>query len=179
MNGQFLKGHLLGTGIGRWLLEIKRWRGLRSIPLDNPETAGLVGNDIIAARLLPRLCQPGGTFLDIGSHIGSVIASVHQQDPSVVVIAFEAEPGKAAALRLRYPFCHVFELAVGEAEGEAEFFVNPAAPGYNSLIEGNSAGLKPIKVRVAALDDLPMLRSTSSRSTSRAPNWALCVGRRR
>lgn len=127
---------------------------LRKIPLSNPEQASSVANGILADRLIQRICVPGGTFLDVGAHIGSVLASVHSFNKKVDICAFEADPSKAQILRKKFPFCRLFEVAVGESEGRAEFFLNPKASGYNSLVSQSAADQPTITVRVAALDDL-------------------------
>lgn len=144
-----LKEKLVGSVFSRSLLELSRLRTLHSVPARNPEQAGCVANDIIADRLIAGLCPPDGIFFDIGAHIGSIIAS---QPENVNVIAFEADPEKAAALKQRFPKCQIFEIALGETEGEAEFFINPEATGYNSLVK--QKGGKTINVRVAPLDSL-------------------------
>lgn len=144
-----LRDRLIGLVDGPVFREFVRRRGLRSIPALNPEQAGDAANGVIAERLLANLCPKNGTLIDIGAHIGSVIR-VQRKD--VTVIAVEADPIKSAVLIEKFPNCRIFDVALGEAEGEAEFYINPDATGYNSLVE--MQGAQSVKVRVAALDDL-------------------------
>lgn len=149
-----LKKMMVGTPIGRMYLEVKRWKSLRTINFHNPESAHSIANAILADRLISRICPPNGTFLDIGAHIGSILSDVHHQDPSVKIIAFEADPSKIEHLRSKYPFCELFDVALGEREGIAEFQINTSASGYNTLVVEEGSDLPSIPVRIATLDGL-------------------------
>lgn len=150
---------MVGTPIGRMYLEASHWKSLRTISFSNPEAAHSIANAILADRLISRICPSNGTFLDIGAHIGSILSDVHRQDPSVKIIAFEADPSKIEHLRSKYPFCELFDIALGEREGTAEFQINTSVPGYNTLVVEEGSALPSISVRVAALDDLLSDRS--------------------
>lgn len=149
-----MKSRLAGTAAGRILLQIARWRALRSLPLANPEQAAATANAILADRLITLLCPPGGTFLDIGAHIGSVFSAVHAANPSAQIIAIEADPAKAASLRGRFPYCQLHECAVGEAEGEAVFYRSEGGSGYNSLSPREGHGQSEVTVALRPLDAL-------------------------
>jgi FkbM family methyltransferase len=149
-----LKNMMVGTPIGRMYLKASHWKSLRTINFRNPEAAQAIATAILADRLISRICPLNGTFLDIGAHIGSILSDVHHQDPSVKIIAFEADPSKIEHLRSKYPFCELFDVALGEREGTAEFQINTSATGYNTLVADEGSALPTISVRVAALDDL-------------------------
>ena len=135
-------------------MEYLRWRRLRFLDLRNPEIAACVANDILAERLIARLCPGNGTFVDIGAHIGSVFSEVHRRDSSISIHAFEAEGQKARALRERFPYCTVHDFALGETEGVAQFQINEAASGYNTLAVDSGSGLKTVSVQVRTLDSV-------------------------
>lgn len=149
-----LKSRLVGTKIGRMLMNASHWRVLRSIPFGNPEAARVIANDILADKLISGICPPNGTFLDIGAHIGSVLSAVHHQDPGVQIVAFEADPSKISNLRSKFPYCELFDVALGEREDIAAFQINASAPGYNTLVVEKDSALQTVSVRVAALDDV-------------------------
>lgn len=149
-----LKNKLVGTKIGQMLINASHWRSLRTISFSNPEAAHCTANAILADRLISRICPSNGTFLDIGAHIGSILSDVHQKDPSVKIIAFEADPSKIEHLRSKFPFCETFDVALGEREGTAAFQINSSASGYNTLVVEEGSALKTVSVRVAALDDV-------------------------
>ena len=148
------KNKLVGTTLGRMLINASHWRSLRSIDLSNPETAHFTANAILADKLISRICPSNGTFVDIGAHIGSILSDVHHQNPSVQIIAFEADPSKIAHLRSKFPFCELFDVALGESEGTAAFQINTSASGYNTLVVDENSALQSVSVRVAALDDV-------------------------
>lgn len=75
----------------------------------------------------------GKTFIDVGAHIGSVIALVRDHDPTISIIAIEASTEKAENLVKKFPGIQLHKCAVSDGEGEVTFFVNTKQSGYNSL----------------------------------------------
>jgi FkbM family methyltransferase len=152
------KQWFLGGALGSVLLSTRDRVNLLSLALaSNPESIGALANDQLAGVLVTRLSKPNSTFLDIGAHIGSVSASVLRYDASVKVEAIEAIPDKAANLRRKFPVIKVHECAVGDRQGEVQFFVNTRQSGYSSL--GRPGGqdantIKPISVPMRTLDGL-------------------------
>jgi FkbM family methyltransferase len=129
--------------------------GILRTAIARPEDLGMAVNDWLAGVLTPQLPRPGTTFVDVGAHIGSVMAEVIRTGPTVKVVAFEADPKKAAALRRKFPSAAVHDCALGEAEGDASFYVDTVRPGYSSL--AGAAGRPDaveIRVPVRRLDSL-------------------------
>lgn len=147
MKAQFVK-----NWFGRFLLLARRDAEMRLVSGWNPEQAGMHANAIIADRLVAQLCPPGGIFVDVGAQFGAIFSMARSSDPTLQVFAFEAESIKAQALKETFPDVTVFDLAVGPEEGEATFYLNPKASGYNSLVPSDE--LVPVTVRVAPIDDL-------------------------
>jgi len=126
-----------------------------SAAINSPESVGTIANDQLASALLPKLCRPGKTFIDVGAHIGSVIADVLHHDSSIHVIAIEAIPEKAEQLHRKFRRVSVYNYAVGDHDGKVSFFINPKQSGYSSLGRAASAeGLREIAVSMRRLDDL-------------------------
>lgn len=140
---------ILGTAIGRAAMLAREKAHLAAAALRHPEAVGAMLNDNLATRLVTNL--PAGTFVDVGCHLGSVVAEV-QHRTGARVIAVEAIPGKAADLRRRFPWLTVHACAAGESSGEVPFFIQPAATGYSSLV--CNPGSRPITVPLRRLDDL-------------------------
>lgn len=69
-----------------------------AMSLKNPEQSGTKANGIIVDRPVACLCSRGGTFLDIGAQYGANFAAALRHDPTMNIIAFEAEPHNAAKL---------------------------------------------------------------------------------
>jgi FkbM family methyltransferase len=151
-----LKRRLVGTAVGRSIMRGRQlwelWRTLRR----HPETGGVASQDACLQILLPRLCEPSAVFVDVGSHIGSVIAAVMDYDPSIRIIAIEADPEKAGYLGERYPSVEVHGVALGESEGEVAFFIDKKRPGYSSLSrEGRpDTDVVQVSVKMRRLDDV-------------------------
>ncbi len=150
------KKRLVGTGLGRYLVRRRELRALRRVLCSNPEQAGFLAQDLCARELLAGLADPGKTFVDVGAHIGSVIADVRHRWPSIEVIAVEADPDKAAELMVKFPDVKFHHCAVGEGDGEVTFFIDDERPGYSSLAGGeNGKGeRRKVTVPMRRLDDL-------------------------
>jgi FkbM family methyltransferase len=149
-----LRERLVATRIGLVALRVRDraalWRAIAS----NPEELGTLQNDQSATRLVSRLCRRGAAFVDVGAHIGSIIAGVRAHDPSIRITAIEAVPEKAERLVRRFPEVQIHSCAVGEADGEVPFFVDPERSGYSSLGAGEASGRRRILVPLRTLDDL-------------------------
>jgi len=94
---------------------------------------GTVVNDQLASSLMARLCRDGDTFVDVGAHIGSVIAEVKFYCPDARVIAFEAIPEKAESLARKFPDVSVHSCALAQDQGQTAFYINLEESGYSSL----------------------------------------------
>lgn len=149
-----LKSRLVGTALGRLSLRFLHWQSLRGLTVSNPETASSVANAIIADRLIARLTPADGAFLDIGAHIGSIFTTVHHTTPNAKIYAVEADPAKAASLKRKFSYCTLFDVALGEGEGQIEFYRHPSATGFNSIAPSDKPGVEKITVPISRLDDL-------------------------
>jgi FkbM family methyltransferase len=137
---------LVGTPLGRAVMAARDTLHLLRCPA---EQRGTLRNDHLAAKLVTRLCRPGMTFIDVGAHIGSVMAEVR----GCKIIAFEAMPEKAEALRRKFPTATVHACAVGESHGDVTFFVDRAQSGYSSL-SAHRSDTEKIIVPLRTLDSL-------------------------
>ena len=149
-----MKEWLLTTPLATSVLGLREWFTLKSLPTVNPEKAALVANGIIADRLIARICTPGGTFLDIGAHLGSILAAVRRHSDDVQLVAVEADAGKFASLKRRFPDCRFLQCAVGETAGKSIFYTFPNRSGFNSLTPSDAHGAVETTVEVRTLDDL-------------------------
>ncbi len=153
-----MKQFLLTTFAGRIVLGLRDKIEIVVTALRNPEAVGTMANDQFSTQLITQLCAPGKTFIDVGAHIGSVISLVQRHDASVKIVAVEAIPSKVAALKEKFSDVVLHECAVGEAEGEAKFFINLKQSGYSSLIKpsggGESSDIQEITVPIKRLDGL-------------------------
>lgn len=144
-----MKQMVLGTSAGRAAMWMRETTSLIAAAIARSETLGTRLNDSLATCLVTRL--PCNRFVDVGAHIGSIVTEV-LRNTSATVIAIEAMPDKAAALRRKFKGLTVHACAVGDSEGDVSFFVVPAASGYSSLIRSRDS--VEITVPLRRLDDL-------------------------
>jgi FkbM family methyltransferase len=151
-----MRERLVGTRTGFLLSELRGALNLVSVGRRNPEQASMVANAMIAERLIASLMPRGGSFLDVGAHIGSVFASVRRTDPSATICAVEADAGKARRLESRFPDVRIVNCAIGEAEGVMHFHADLDRPGFSALdgIGNVGANVVTTEVTVRPLDDV-------------------------
>lgn len=148
MDASSLKRRAVGTGVGRFLVRARRrWELVRKACF-TPEQGGTASQDAITQILLPRLCRPSAAFVDVGAHIGSVIAEVRACNPRVRIVAIEALPEKAAHLARRFPDVEVHGVALGDRQAEVSFFVDRKHSGYSSLAPDRRDAADTVRVTV-------------------------------
>ncbi len=147
---------LINTGLGVYVQRLRERIELVRSALSMPENTATISNDMISRHLLERLCRPGAVVVDIGAHIGSVVDGVRRHSQPSAVIAIEAMPEKAAALRRKFPDVTIHACAVGEEDGTVPFFVDVKSTGYSSLYStrNREADVREITVPLRRLDDL-------------------------
>jgi FkbM family methyltransferase len=152
-----VKQRLLASPFGRAAVLIRDKLDLLKCAHSTPEVVGTIANDQMAGTLITRLCGSSRTFVDVGAHIGSIIAQVKRADPSVKIAAIEAIPVKAADLRRRFPYAEVHEHAVGDHTGTVSFYIDTEQSGYSSLGKPTETARKSkieITVPIDKLDNL-------------------------
>lgn len=130
---------ILGNPLGSIAVAARSMQERVGTALFNPESAGMISNDYLAEVLVVKLPQPQTVFIDVGAHIGSIMATVQNHDSSVDVVAIEAIPEKVMGLRRKFPNCEIHCCAAGESEGEVSFFVHHRQTGYSSLTRPSHA----------------------------------------
>ncbi|WPF89672.1 FkbM family methyltransferase [Cyanobacterium aponinum AL20118] len=158
MYSEILKQKLLTTFLGEKLLKIRNFYELWECSWKNPENLPTLVNDQISSTILTKLCEKDKVFIDVGSHIGSIISAVKSYNSQIEIIGIEAIPEKVIKLRKAFPFVEIYECAVGDREGEVCFYINTLKSGYSSLGRKkdprNQEEMKEIKVQLKTLDNL-------------------------
>lgn len=152
-----MKQALLRTRLGHYFLESRAKLDLVKTALTRAEAVGTVSNDLLSTKLITRICSPGKLFIDIGSHIGSIVSEVQMHDKSIAIVGIEAIPEKVVNLRKSFPSILFFECALGNKTGEATFYINESASGYSSLLtpdNNSNSKITKITVDIKKLDDL-------------------------
>jgi FkbM family methyltransferase len=98
----------------------------------------------------------GGTFFDVGSHIGLLALSVARERPDVTIHAFEPNPANAARWRENErlngaPSVRLVEAAVSAAPGTVPFWTSPSES-TSGLIRPGEARQGDVTVPAVTLD---------------------------
>jgi FkbM family methyltransferase len=150
-----IKMRFVSTNIGRLALAARNAAELMHATYRSPESIGMLANDQLATHLVVRLCLPRKGFIDVGAHIGSVVAAVFRHDSSIKLYAVEPIPAKIQSLRQRFPTAELHECALGDVDKEVPFFVNTKQSGYSSLEKPSHMGTaQVITVPLRRLDAL-------------------------
>ena len=152
-----MKQFFLRIGVGSSLLELRDKVNLVKTALTKIESLGTISNDILSTKLVTTICSSNKTFIDIGSHIGSIISEVQRCDDSIKIIGIEAIPEKVSKLKNSFPAVDFYQCALGNKTGEVSFYVNEKESGYSSLLapKNNSEDhIKKITVPLKKLDEL-------------------------
>lgn len=151
-----MKGFLLTTSAGHLLLKLReKWSLIKQAAVE-PESVGTAANDYLALDLVTQLCRPNRVFVDVGAHIGSIIAGVHRHDKTIQIIAIEAIPEKVERLKQRFPYADIHSCAAGDQEGEVTFYINTKSSAYSSLLAPatDNQDTVPIRTEIKTLDSL-------------------------
>lgn len=150
------KRMLVASPFGAGLAAVQERAAILRSAIGNTEQIGTLANDVLASRLIVHLCENERVFLDVGAHIGSMIARVKRAYPNAHLLAVEAIPEKAARLRRTFPSATVLEFAAAHETGVATFYVNESRSGFSSLRQSSSNScdsIRPIEVQLRRLDD--------------------------
>jgi FkbM family methyltransferase len=107
---------------------------------------------------IERILRPGDIFVDVGANFGyySILASNLVQG-SGKVIAFECNPNVAVLIKenIQLNNCKnimLYEHALGDQEGNINFFLSSTDTGHGSLDRGENS--KEISVQIHKFDDI-------------------------
>ena len=154
---EIIKQILVGSFFGRKCFSLRDKYTLFHGSIYTPHVIGTLANDQLAFRLVTSICKPNATFVDVGAHIGSIIAMVSFNLPNVKVSAIEAIPEKIEILKRKFPLVELHSCAVGETTGQTTFYVNSTNPGYSTLgipEKNNPDSINAINVNIKRLDDI-------------------------
>lgn len=143
--------------LGRFFIRFRDTLAMLRTAYTSPEAVGTLANDILATTLVTSISRPGTTFIDVGSHIGSVISEVRFNDSSIKIIAIEAIPEKANRLKHYFPFAEIHSCAVGDKSGKVSFFIHTKNSGYSGLARPNGLSehaAVEVTVPIELLDDI-------------------------
>jgi FkbM family methyltransferase len=149
-----IASRLIGTPLQRpaeWLRRVKGSRHRRA----HPELAEIFLEDERIDRVMRQAIGADTNCIDIGCHIGAYLQKIVTLAPRGRHLAVEPVPHKAAWLRKKFPTVDVVEVALDDAEGMKDFFVDPAHTAMSGLSAGSSGQVRQaLRVRCRRLDDV-------------------------
>lgn len=150
-----MKTLLLNSVFGHFALQSRNAIDLIYLMIFKKESIGTVANDQLGFTLITKISHSNKTFIDIGSHIGSIISEVHRSNKNVNIIGIEAIHEKVIKLKRKYPYAEIHECALGENEGITKFYVNTKKTGFSTLNKPkNIDAFETISVPMKMLDNL-------------------------
>lgn len=106
-------------------------------------------------QLLKKIVHSSWNCIDVGCHLGSVMATIRHISPQGNHIAIEPIPYKANWLRKKFPDIEIMQIALSDTKGEQEFFLQPHRSGFSGLRVHNSKGkVEHLRVECQRLDDV-------------------------
>jgi len=126
------KVRLAGTPV-QPVLEQIRWLGKWPHRRRHPELSDLWHETKWIDVALTSLITPTTNCVDIGCHVGSVLALMRRCAPYGTHRAVEASPDKAALLQARYPDVEVHAVAVSDTPGTVTFYDVVDHSGFSGL----------------------------------------------
>lgn len=135
---------------------VRRMRWLAQWPQRHrhPELWDLYLEESRITVALAALLQPGSNCVDVGAHIGTVLAEMIRLAPEGTHRAFEPVPTKVRSLRKRFPAVEVIEAATSDTAGTARFYHDLDRPGFSGLRKPvDPTSLNTYDVDVVVLDE--------------------------
>ncbi len=157
------------------VLETLRWVRHWPTRRRHPELADLWHESSRLDALMADLLTPTSNCIDVGCHVGSMLALMVGAAPHGTHHAVEASPAKAALLSRRWPDVDVRAVAVSDEPGTVTFYETIDEPGFSSLRRpvaddpdnpGSRSAIRPYDVPCETLDRLFFTSGDSGTATT-------------
>lgn len=148
-----LRQFAIGTPAERTLRWV-RWALTTPQRVRHPELWDFYLEDRRTRLAIETLLSPDDCAVDVGAHIGSMLAEIVRLAPKGRHVAIEPVPAKAAWLRRRFRTVEVIEAATGDEPGTATFYDDIRRPGFSGLREPlGGVEIERFDVKVVTLDE--------------------------
>jgi FkbM family methyltransferase len=124
----------------------RRWR--------HPELSEVMDEGRLVAHVIERAVQRDTNCIDVGAHLGSVLARLVKAAPQGRHIAVEPIPYKARWLRRKFPAVDIREAAVGESDKTVEFFLDSDSSAFSGLRKQGPGEATKLQVSCMRLDEI-------------------------
>lgn len=150
----YIAHHIIGTPFERFT---KRLITLSTLPqrMKHPELNEIYVESVRAELAMRKIINSSMNCIDIGAHLGSVLNLINHLSPQGKHIAIEPIPYKYKWLKRKFPNVQIFEVALSDTEGEADFYLQQTHSGFSGLrLRGEDHSVEILKVKLARLDDI-------------------------
>lgn len=152
---EWIAHKLIGTILQRPAERLRWWLGFRR-RWKHPELLEIYAEGERFRAVVQRAVRRGHNCIDVGAHLGSVLAQFLKLSPDGRHTAIEPLGYKARWLERKFPGVAVHAVALGEATGEVDFFWDRSHSGYSGLRSPTGRGKESTSTRVFCrrLDDV-------------------------
>ncbi len=123
-----------------------------------PELQELYVESARSELAMSKIINSSMNCIDIGAHLGSVLNLIEKLSPDGKHIAIEPIPYKYNWLKRKFQNVEIIQAALGEINGEVDFYLQSHRSGYSGLqLHGFTNGkqnVKMIKINCVRLDEL-------------------------
>ena len=131
-----------------------RWISQTPQRMRHPELWDLYLEDGRTKLALETLIAPDDNCVDVGAHIGSMLAEIRRLAPCGSHVGFEPTPAKAKLLRKKFGGVRIVEAATAEKPGTALFYDDLDRPGFSGLQRPvDESTIRSYEVRLVTLDE--------------------------
>ena len=155
---EYVAHQLIGTPLEKPAQTVRALMQLRK-RRQHPELYEIYVESDRAELAIRRIVTPGMNCIDVGAHLGSVLSLMVQCSPQGQHVAIEPIPYKYDWLQRKFSQVNLFQVALSDTEGQAEFYFQPQRSGFSGLQFHGAAGGNPqqveiLTVKLVRLDDL-------------------------
>lgn len=157
MMKEYIAHHLINTPLES---VARQFRDLTKLQqrMKHPELGEIYVESSRIETAMARIINDSMNCIDIGVHLGSVLSIIKRLSPHGNHIAIEPIPYKCRWLKQKFPDVKVFQVALSDSVGEADFFLQPHKSGFSGLhLHGSMKTVKKVeilKVNCTRLDDI-------------------------
>ena len=136
--------------VARWI-----WKGLHRVGVLREE---LAPEDVCTLEIMSRVLKEDSCCVDVGCSQGKILTQMTRLAPRGEHYAFEPLPSPAQRLKSVFPLVNVFEVALADFSGEADFQHVVTNPEYSGLrrrtYPSDRERVETIQVQVERLDEV-------------------------
>ncbi|MBV6625378.1 MAG: FkbM family methyltransferase [Rivularia sp. (in: Bacteria)] len=154
---EYLAHQLIGTPLEKPAIKL---RDLTKIFKHRkyPELQEIYAESARTELAMSKIINSSTNCIDIGSHLGSVLNLINKLSPNGKHIAIEPIPYKYNWLKRKFQNVEIIQAALGEINGEVDFYLQFPSSGYSGLQFHSSTNgkhnFKIIKVKCKRLDEI-------------------------